>query len=403
MSAQPDIVNNFYEGGMSNFYLSFLQKLTNAHYGHITINTPDNRRLCYAGKEKGVDCEITLKTWSAIDAVIKRGDIGLGEAYMRGEWSSPDVVAFLSYCSLNKDALALGSSTWYQRLLFRLYNNWVRINNKMGSKKNISAHYDISNDFYRLWLDETMTYSSGLRVSNQDDLATAQRNKYQRIIDRLGLKNKQILEIGCGWGGFMAQACEQGNFVTGLTISKDQFDYANKRLREQTKAKIKFQDYRDEKQRYDAIVSIEMFEAVGERYWPTYFQAIKRCLRDNGKALIQTITIADNIFKNYRKDSDFIRHYIFPGGMLPSKAVFVKQAQKAGLSVNDVHEFGLDYAWTLREWLKRFDAVTPVLLEQGYQESFINMWRFYFYYCIAGFETERINVMQIELSHQPYL
>jgi cyclopropane-fatty-acyl-phospholipid synthase len=248
-----------------------------------------------------------------------------------------------------------------------------------------------------------MTYSSGLRVSNQDDLATAQRNKYQRIIDRLGLKNKQILEIGCGWGGFMAQACEQGNFVTGLTISKDQFDYANKRLREQTKAKIKFQDYRDEKQRYDAIVSIEMFEAVGERYWPTYFQAIKRCLRDNGKALIQTITIADNIFKNYRKDSDFIRHYIFPGGMLPSKAVFVKQAQKAGLSVNDVHEFGLDYAWTLREWLKRFDAVTPVLLEQGYQESFINMWRFYFYYCIAGFETERINVMQIELSHQPYL
>lgn len=335
--------------------------------------------------------------------LLERGDIAFGEDYIAGKWETASVEALLTFFLLNFDTFeSFAHGNWISRFGLSLYNKFVRRNNKKGSRKNIEAHYDVGNDFYRLWLDKTMTYSSAL-FSDTQSLEEAQTAKYQRILERIGgVAGKQLLEIGCGWGGFAEEATKAMSNITSLTISPSQHKYATERLAgnsSQGKAEIRLQDYRDVKGSFDAIVSIEMFEAVGEQYWPIYFKTIAERLKRGGKAVIQTITMRDDCFDEYRKRSDFIRHYVFPGGMLPSLQRFREEAALAGLKCMDAFSFGQDYARTLREWLVRLEERSEEILKLGYSEAFLRNWRFYLGVCAAAFAAERTNVVQVELMH----
>ena len=384
---------------MSKLHIHNLKKIfEKAEIGQITINGPDKVELCFKGDEKGPICDFIIKDWAAMDMIMKRGDIGLGEAYHLALWESSNIIDFLTYCSLNIDNMKNnGNGVLLNKFLFYLYNQFIRINTKYGSKKNIFKHYDIGNEFYSLWLDPTMTYSSAIRKDSSDSLEHAQLNKYNRIITNLELENKNVLEIGCGWGGFAEQVVKVGAQFTGITISKNQCNFAKQRLA--NKANIIMQDYRDVNSKYERIVSIEMFEAVGEKYWSTYFKKLKQSLLNGGKALIQTITIQDNAFNQYRKNSDYIRHHIFPGGILPSKSRFISEVNKAQLDIANIFEFGNDYAWTLRQWYKNFDANKQQFINMNYSLSFLRAWEFYLSMSIAGFESQRTNVMQIEIHN----
>jgi cyclopropane-fatty-acyl-phospholipid synthase len=274
-------------------------------------------------------------------------------------------------------------------------NTLIRRNSESGSRRNIEAHYDVGNSFYSLWLDETMTYSSALYDGRDVPLADAQRAKYRRLIDRLGRSGAGVLEIGCGWGGFAEEAASQGHHVTGVTISPSQHRFATDRLG--AKADIRLEDYRRTKGQFDAIVSIEMFEAVGERYWPVYFGKVSEVLRPGGRAALQIITIADNLFEDYRKRADFIQRYVFPGGMLASEARLREETARAGLGWDGARAFGQDYAATLAEWGQRFRGAWGDIRTQGFDERFKRLWQFYLSYCEAGFRTERTDVIQLAL------
>jgi cyclopropane-fatty-acyl-phospholipid synthase len=275
----------------------------------------------------------------------------------------------------------------------------LRYNNLKGSKKNISHHYDLGNDFYSLWLDPSMTYSSGI-FQNCDSLDESQKQKYQRIINQLNPTGRQVLEIGCGWGGFMEEGSKSGLDVLGLTLSQEQLHFSQNRMRKQNfKSQAVLKDYRHEAGKFDNIVSIEMFEAVGKEYWNSYFSQIKSCLKDSGKAVVQTITIDEDAYHKYEKTSDFIREFIFPGGFLPTKSEFEKIAQDNNLQVADKFEFGQCYDKTLAIWLKNFDAAKEKIIYLGFDESFIRKWRFYLAYCMAGFRGQRIDVVQYSLTH----
>lgn len=361
--------------------------------GKFTLIFPDNSQHQFGeGQPHGV---MQVKDWRAAAMITARGDIGFGESYMEGLWETPDLEALLQVMILNVDNL--GTYGWgapLQRLLANLLERFMRRNSLKGSAKNIMAHYDVGNDFYALWLDKSMTYSSALYAGDVT-LETAQKQKYQRILSRLQ-GHETLLEVGCGWGGF-AQEAKDNHALTGITISQAQHAYAVNRL--QGQADIRLQDYRLTQGKFDGIVSIEMFEAVGEQYWATYFQTLKARLANNGKAIIQTITIRDELFEKYKRTSDYIRHHIFPGGLLPSPLRFQQEAQKHGLMVNDNFTFGQDYAKTLREWLIRFDAVTPQIQTLGYKDPFLRGWRMYLAMCAASFAVNRCDVAQIELVH----
>ncbi len=377
---------------------AFLETFERAKKGCLTITLPNGEQRVFKGTQDGMVADMTIHNWACVPQIAMRGDIGLGETYASGMWESSDVSAFIAYCLQNIDELeSYAHGSWMQRIGFVIYNTFLKANTKRGSVDNIRAHYDVGNDFYRLWLDKTMTYSSALRSAPHDDLERAQKNKYQRILDKLGDAHKKILEIGCGWGGFAEQAAQTGRHVTGITISKQQHDFAARRIGQH--AHIKLMDYRNLKEKFDAIVSIEMFEAVGERYWPDYFRTVKNSLAEHGRALVQTIIIDDKEFDGYRKRSDYIRHYIFPGGMLPSLARFKEEATKAGLIIKDIHSFGHDYAWTLRQWLARFKNAESEMYKMGYDQSFLRSWRFYMGMCIGAFDVGRTNVVQVELAH----
>ncbi|MBL0338185.1 MAG: class I SAM-dependent methyltransferase [Rhodospirillaceae bacterium] len=382
---------------MMKDHQKFLRALEKCPLGSLDIITPEGEKLKFQGDKPGPHAHLEIKNWAMIDLLSRRGDIGFGEAYVLGFWESSDVAECIAYGALNMAYLKeYAVSTRWRQLGFYLYNNFVRLNSKRGSKINIRQHYDIGNDFYQHWLDPSMTYSSALCLSPEDDLAQAQQNKYQRILDIAKPDQARILEIGCGWGGFAEQASVAGAKVTGITVSSRQYQFAHQRLGD--KATIMLEDYRNIRQVFDYVVSIEMFEAVGERYWPQYFRKIKDSLYKGGRALIQTITIQDHLFKSYRQESDYIRHYIFPGGILPSKQRFVEEAQKAGFLVKSLLEFGKDYAWTLRQWLKNFKAARPRIKNMGYEEPFLRSWEFYLHMALAGFKVGRTDVIQVELE-----
>ena len=376
---------------------SFFDALHAIEYGTASIIFPNGKLHQFTGRQPGSHAQLTLHNWNGVKQLLQKGDIGFAEAYRDGDWDSEDICELL-LCALQNEAAMHryihGSAI--MRVLSNLAYFFTR-NTLTGSRKNIQAHYDIGNDFYALWLDPGMTYSSALFDEAHVALEAAQDAKYDRIISRLQ-PGGSLLEIGCGWGGFAERAVQKSGFhIRGITLSDQQQAYAAARL--QGKAEIVLEDYRNQQGTYDSIVSIEMFEAVGEKYWPVYFAKIKQLLAEKGRAVIQTITIDEAEFERYRSSGDMIRTYIFPGGMLPTASRFKQEAEAAGLKVTDQHCFGQDYGTTLRLWLHRFETALPDVRALGYDEKFIRLWRFYLASCFASFRVGRTNVMQVELQH----
>jgi cyclopropane-fatty-acyl-phospholipid synthase len=364
-------------------------------YGSLELTTPEGEVRLFKGPKPGPEAHAKLYDWGVMERILRRGDIGMGETYIEGLWDTDDLEALMTMFTLNLDHIEhYAHGTVMNRLMFCLVNYWLRRNSKRGSALNIKKHYDVGNAFYRLWLDESMTYSAALYENMPRSLEHAQQAKYGRILEKLA-GHENVLEIGCGWGGFAEAAASRGHRLTGITISPSQHEIASARVA--GKADIRLQDYRDLKGNFDAIVSIEMFEAVGLRYWAEYFKTLRRNLSESGKALIQTITIRDDMFNDYIRRSDFIRTYTFPGGMLPSMTAFRQEAAKAGLKCKEVFNFGKDYAKTLSEWLSRFDQQKDAIMRLGYDEAFIRSWRFYLALCIGGFAAARTDVVQVEL------
>lgn len=377
---------------------SLLKNFDRLETGRISLMTPDGKMRVFEGKTPGKTVDLAIRDWGVLSNVARRGNIGLAQDYRAGRWEASDLSALVELGIENKSALKgfiLGSDIFRK---ISALGYLLRLNTMAGSKKNIQAHYDLGNDFYELWLDPSMTYSSGLYKNSDETLQQAQDNKYDRILGQMNADSGSILEIGCGWGGFAARAMAHGDFqIKGLTLSREQKIYADHRL--QSKAHIALEDYRVQKGRFDNIVSIEMFEAVGEKFWPQYFGQIAASLKPGGKAIIQTITINDRDFESYRKGGDFIRSFIFPGGLLPSPSAFRGAARAGGLRADNEFYFGRDYARTLDSWLLNFGRKIESIRNLGYDEGFIRMWRLYLAACAGAFRAGHIDVMQVELSH----
>jgi cyclopropane-fatty-acyl-phospholipid synthase len=379
-----------------------LQLLNKLQHGAMRVDFPDGQSALFGDGSPPVG--LVLHNWNVAAAVIKSGDIGFAETYIAGDWTTDNLPNLIALFIRNREsAEALIYGTWWGNLLYRVRHLFNR-NTRAGSRKNIHAHYDIGNTFYKLWLDRSMTYSSALYTPAAGcSLEAAQNAKYQRILDQLAVgRGAKILEIGCGWGGFAELAAQSLDaHVTGLTLSTEQLDYAQRRLADAGlagNAELLLQDYRDTDGQFDGIASIEMFEAVGETFWPSYFECVARNLKKGGKACIQSIVIADELFERYRVGTDFIQQYIFPGGMLPSPAQFKLQAEAQGLRVTDEFMFGIDYARTLAEWRVSFHQQAAQVRAQGFDERFMRTWDFYLAYCEAGFRAGSINVAHFTLE-----
>ena len=373
------------------------QLLEKLQDGMLEIRLPDGSSRLFGNGEHGVTLNVSNE--AMFSAVLAKGDIGLAEAYLDGHWEASDITGLLTLLARNRDVLKTAVYGSWRNLLAARVRHWLNGNSRAGSKRNIMAHYDLGNDFYKLWLDPSMSYSSALyRAVDGGDLESAQRAKYRRILRRLKAEPAEsVLEIGCGWGGFAELAVEEGLKVTGLTLSPAQLAWAQKRV---PSADLRLQDYRDTKEQFDHIVSIEMFEAVGERWWPTYFKTIAKLLKPGGRVVVQSITIRDDLFAEYRKGTDFIQQYVFPGGMLPSRSAFRAAAAKQGLTVHGEYAFGEDYARTLAEWRVAFEAKWPEIAALGFDENFRRLWRMYLCYCEAGFLAGNVDVVHFELSHR---
>jgi len=378
--------------------------LQQLRHGSLTIELPDGS-VQTVGDGQGPHISIHLHNWNAFGAALKSGDIGFAESYIAGDWTTPDLAGLLGLLLANRKALdEVIFGSWVGRLAYRL-RHLLNRNTKSNSRKNIHAHYDLGNAFYTLWLDGTMNYSSALFEEGLDqDMQQAQHAKVRRALRMAGVQSgDRVLEIGCGWGALAEKATvEFGAQVTGVTLSTEQLAWAQKRLAAlgvDTRADLRLQDYRDiHDGPYDAVCSIEMLEAVGREYWPTYFQSVARLLKPGGRACIQTIVIQDALFERYIRSTDFIQQYIFPGGCLPCPAEVRRQAQAAGLQVVDELAFGRDYAETCRRWRADFMAQREKVLALGFDERFIRIWEFYLAYCEAGFDAGDIDVVQYTLS-----
>ncbi|MDF1609864.1 cyclopropane-fatty-acyl-phospholipid synthase [Hoeflea sp. YIM 152468] len=381
-----------------------LRGLLHMAHGRLSIRMPDGRTVLIEGRSEGPDAVLILHNWNLTHQALTAGTIGVAESYMDGDWESPDVTAFLELFLVNVEVgnTLAGGARGVARLIEQI-RHWLRSNSRTQAKKNISAHYDLGNAFYSKWLDETMTYSSALYSDGANDLAGAQTAKYRALAQAAGLKRgDHVLEIGCGWGGFAEFAAgEIGCRVTGLTISNEQLAFARRRIEAaglSDKVDLRFQDYRDETGRYDGVVSIEMFEAVGEKYWPAYFSKVRQCLKPGGRAGLQIITIKPEAYEAYRANPDFIQRYVFPGGMLPTENHLKSLGEAAGLELVGHRAFGPDYGRTLAEWRQRFRNVWHEVQPMGFDLRFKRLWEFYMYYCEAGFRSGHINVRQVVYS-----
>jgi len=382
---------------MKNLILKNLEK---AKHGYINIELSDGSFIEVGTKGQAPVADIKIKNDDLFDLVLLKGDIGFGEAYIKNYFETTNIADLLLFIVLNqKEFESIFHSNRFYSFLFNI-KNFFKKNSLKGSKKNIEFHYDLGNDFYKLWLDETMSYSSALYYDDNQDLKTAQQNKYQRILSKLNRKGENILEIGCGWGGFINEAEQQDFQVTGLTLSNQQKLYTDELVKTNNyKSVAKILDYRNETGVFDNIVSIEMFEAVGAKYWNDYFKKIKQCLKKDGFAVVQTITIANEFYDKYKNTSDFIREYIFPGGFLPSPEIFKYHANQNGLDVSEEYGFADSYAKTLLIWLERVNSAKQKIINLGYDEFFIRKWQFYLAYCAASFTARRTNVYQYSMVH----
>lgn len=370
--------------------------------GALDLELPDGRVLRLDAGDGGPQGRLVVRDFRFIGRILRTGAIGFGEGYMAGEWDTPDLSKALEVLALNYaqfEGVSFGNPFG---TALNLIGHALRGNSRHGSKRNIHAHYDLGNAFYSRWLDSSMTYSSARFVAPNAALPDAQRHKYQTLAESMNLRaDHHVLEIGCGWGGFAEFAAREiGARVTAITISEAQYGFAKRRMFEQglnERADIRLMDYRDIEGQFDRIASIEMFEAVGERYWPTYFDKVKSSLRPGGQAGLQVITIRDELFDHYRRTPDFIQKYIFPGGMLPSEARLRTAVERAGLAWGQISRFGGCYADTLALWGQRFEAAWEEIRSLGFDERFRKLWRFYLSYCEAGFRTERTDVVQLSL------
>ena len=391
--------------GVEEMFASALNPLIRRiRYGGLTIVTPSGGRIVYHAPAPGPEACIMLHRWRAVRRLLIGGDVAFAEAYMKGDWSTPDLTAVIELAARNAETLdsAIGGGP-VVRTVNRL-RHAMRANTKRGSRRNIEAHYDLGNDFYALWLDETMTYSSAIyEAGGQESLEEAQARKISRIGDMLDVDTaKTVLEIGCGWGALGRALAARGAHVTGLTLSPSQLEWARRSGDEaglSERLDLRLEDYRDARGTFDRIVSIEMIEAVGERYWPDYFEAISQRLRKGGCAVLQAITIADDRFEAYRKAADFIQRYVFPGGMLPSKATMERSAADAGLKIVACETFADSYAITLAEWRRRMLHAWPQISAQGFDIRFRRLWEYYLCYCEAGFRQRTIDVGLYKLVH----
>jgi cyclopropane-fatty-acyl-phospholipid synthase len=382
--------------------LPLLQKL---QHGRLHLRLPDGSESVY-GQGEQPNATLVVHDWGVFAAAMRSGDIGFAESFIAGEWETPDLCALLRVFIANRNALEdVIYGHWWGQLAHRL-RHWLNRNTRSNSRKNIHAHYDLGNAFYSLWLDPTMNYSSAWFDGNpmlpMDQAQDAKVRRALRMVNLTPGQNQRLLEIGCGWGALAEMATrEWGVDFTGVTLSEQQLAHAQKRLSDQglgAQAQFRLQDYRDISDApFDAICSIEMIEAVGQAYWPTYFESVARLLKPGGRACIQSIVIADTYFDRYVRGTDFIQQYIFPGGCLPSPSAFRQQAQAAGLRVVDEFAFGLDYAHTLRLWRERFMQVKPQVLELGFDERFVRIWQFYLAYCEAAFMEASTDVVQYTL------
>lgn len=389
--------------GLPRYFVQVFEVAQSLNNGRLDFVLDDGRRFRIEGKNPGPVAEIEIHNPDVFARLIREGDLGFSEAYLDQSWTTPDLQAFMDLIHADNDHVYDGFPGMalvraYEKLRF-----WLQSNTRRQARKNISYHYDLGNDFYRLWLDDTMTYSSALFLTGQESLEKAQIQKYASMVDQMGAQpGDHVLEIGCGWGGFAEYAArERGLRVTGLTISQEQYDYAVDRMKRaglSDRVEIKLQDYRDERGVYDGIASIEMFEAVGEKYWPVYFRTLRDRLKPGRNATLQIITIQDKRWDVYKRGVDFIQKYIFPGGMLPSPTILRAEVERAGLRVKGSIEFGESYSQTLRRWHETFNARWDEVARQGFDDRFRRMWNFYLTSCAATFHSGNCDVTQITVT-----
>jgi cyclopropane-fatty-acyl-phospholipid synthase len=377
--------------------------LSRIRSGRLEGLLPDGRRFVIRTGEPGVTGEIHLHApgrllWRA----LRRGALGFGESYVAGDWSSPELGELMTLLAINERYLGTAAKpTWLSRTKL-LLDHWRNRNTRQRSRRNIEAHYDLGNAFYRLWLDDGMTYSGAVFANPDESLASAQERKYQQLIDMLPIRaGDRVLEIGCGWGGFAEAAARAGAHVTGVTLSQEQLYEARDRIDAaglSDSVELRLQDYREVEGQFDHVVSIEMLEAVGEAFWATYFDTLYQRVRAGGRIALHGITIDPDYFEEYRTSPDFIQRYIFPGGMLPTRAHLHERAAHAGLSIRREDHLGDHYARTLQHWHRQFLAALDRVREQGFDERFIRTWRYYLTYCEGGFRSERIDLSRLILE-----
>jgi len=389
--------------GLPRYFAAVFDQLKRVRHGRLDIRLPDGRVFRVEGDKPGPVAEVTIHDPDSFARLVREGDMGFSDAYLEGWWDTPDLQALMDFFTMDNEDIYSGFPGMVFVRFYEKLRHWMNGNSKRQAKKNISYHYDLGNEFYGLWLDDTMTYSSALFETGQESLERAQVQKYASMVDQMGVQpGDHVLEIGCGWGGFAEYAAkERGLKVTCLTISREQLTYAEARIAKAGLAgqvTFKLQDYRDERGTYDGIASIEMFEAVGEKYWPVYFNTLRERLRPGARATLQIITIADARWEAYRSGVDFIQKHIFPGGMLPSPSALRDQAARAGLSVARSIEFGQSYSDTLRRWHEVFNARWDKVAKMGFDERFRRMWNFYLTSCAGSFKAGHCDVTQITVT-----
>jgi cyclopropane-fatty-acyl-phospholipid synthase len=385
----------------------FLRRMLRATVvGRITLQLPSGERVEHEAPNPGPHAILVLNTWRTVRRVVLGGHLAFAEAYIDGDWDSPDLAALIEFFALNQDHMRSDvQGSWLSRQ-WNLIRHRTRGNTKRGSKRNIVAHYDLGNDFYATWLDRGMTYSSAVYQSEGQSLEAAQDAKIGRVIEALELRGgEEVLEIGCGWGALAERLISDCDAkVTGVTLSPAQLHYAKERLAKaglDARGDLRLEDYRDVRGVFDRIVSIEMLEAVGAEYWAVYFATLRDRLAKGGHAVLQVISIAERYFEAYTRETDFIQKYIFPGGMLPSVPVLRQHIAKAGLMLKSAEMFGESYAITLGEWQRRFQHAWPSLAQQGFDTAFRRKWEYYLSYCEAGFRAGSIDVGLYVVGHAP--